>query len=297
MDKRPRPEHIEKRRVRVLKTALFIVVLFVLGVVLLSITLFYIMPLGPAGEWAAGRLKERTGLAVTEGSIERSFPFGIEARAVRVNGPGGEPLVYLEVLRARLRPLSLITGKVVLPVNASTNGGLIDGVVTIRPGSTALRLALADVGLSGFPALRDRVELEGLFGGDVFLTVPGGGCPEGFVRLEGTGLKGGRIRFMGMPLPIGGIERAGLGAELKGCKAEVKGLWLEGGDISMRIKGTVFFERSFQESRLDLTVEVIPKGKLLERDYMLRLLEPYRKSANYYLIPVTGTLGRPRAGK
>lgn len=296
MDKRPQPEHIEKRRVRVLKTALFVAVLFVLGVVLLSITLFYIIPLGPAVERAAGLIKERTGLVVTEGAVERSFPFGIEARAVTVKGAGGEPLVYLEALRARLRPLSLITGKLVLPVNASTNGGLIDGVVTVRPGSAALRLALADVGFSEFPALRDRVELDGSFGGDVFLTVPEGGCPEGFVRLEGAGLKGGSIRFMGMPLPIGGIERAGFRAELKGCKAEVKGLWLEGGDISMRLKGTVFFERPLQESRLDLTVEVIPKGKLLERDYILRLLEPYRKSANYYLIPVTGTLGRPRAG-
>jgi hypothetical protein len=42
-----------------------------------------------------------------------------------------------------------------------------------------------------------------------------------------------------------------------------------------------------------MLLEVIPKEELLENRLLTALMGRYRKSANYYSIPVRGTLERP----
>jgi hypothetical protein len=42
-----------------------------------------------------------------------------------------------------------------------------------------------------------------------------------------------------------------------------------------------------------MTLEVMTKGELLQDRLLTALMSGYRKSANYYSIPVRGTLGNP----
>lgn len=296
MNKRPRTSENNGRAARLMKKGIFILSLFMLGVILFSITVFYIIPLEAVKEWAVARVRSETGLAVKEESLGRFFPFGVEAVSVRVMDAGGREAVYFDTLRARLAPLSLLYGKLRVLISGVVGTGVIDGIVVVEPHSASIRVMVTEVNFKDIPALKGRLEMEGAFGGDVSITVEEGGCPEGFVRMEGSGAKGASVMIMGVPLSLGNIDGAGIDAELAGCRARVKGLWIDGRDISMRLTGEVFLASPFSGSRIDMELEIIPGKRFLENEALLSVFSRYKRSANYYSVPVTGTLGSPRIG-
>jgi hypothetical protein len=100
-----------------------------------------------------------------------------------------------------------------------------------------------------------------------------------------------QLSFRGFPLPIDSVDEAGLSAEFFNCGVRLDGLWLESPDLSARIKGTVKIASPVSSSPVDMILELVPGEGLLEKDYIVSLLDPYKKSANYYSIPVKGTVG------
>jgi len=76
----------------------------------------------------------------------------------------------------------------------------------------------------------------------------------------------------------------------------IDGLWIESSDLSARIKGGIKMASPVSASQVDMTIELVPYEGLLGKQYLLSLLSPYKRSANYYSIPVKGTLGSLTAG-
>ena len=94
-------------------------------------------------------------------------------------------------------------------------------------------------------------------------------------------------------MPFEVIEKMGVTAKMEECKLKLNGLWVEGKELSARLQGIVNVSSPFKNSPIDLTLEITPKPQLIKNDTILFLIKDYRKSINYYSIPMKGTIGNP----
>lgn len=285
-------------RSSILKRLFLAFFILISGLVLFSITVFYALPMNILEDKAKEALKERAGLLVSEESFERVFPFGFEARGVEFSdASGGRPLFKLDKARASLDIPGLLTGRLNIKLTAGISGAAVEGGLAVKSGGTDLILEWHGLELKHIPALeRAGLQIGGGFSGKLALFMPKGACPSGSLRLKGGGFKDDGIRFRGFPLPAGDISDAGIKAEIKDCKALVEGLWVEGAGLSLRLQGWITLATPVEASPLDMTIEVMPKGDIKDREFPFSFLSAFRKSANYYLIPVRGTLANPSTG-
>ncbi|MBI5644287.1 MAG: type II secretion system protein GspN [Deltaproteobacteria bacterium] len=268
------------------------------GLLLSSIAAFYIIPLELIDSKVKALAEERAGITITQSGLRRVFPFGLEADNVEAAFKGHEPFVYIDRVRVTPDPLGLLTGRLKANFKGAFGNGDIGGYAALRFGGGAeLKFEALGAEFRGVPVFNRVVSgLNGSFSGVAEMSLPDGGCPSGTANFKGEGMKGGEISFRGLPLPLSGIDGSGLEAVFSNCRIELKGFWLEGSDFSARLEGVVILSVPIDRSTLDMTLELIPKGALLRKEYILSLISDYRKSANYYSIPIKGTIGAPRAG-
>ncbi len=280
----------------VLSKIFIVTALAVSGLLLFALTAYHIFPLNIAEE----RLKAvlaRQGLLISFDSLERTFPFGLKAENLElVNASSGSPIVRLDTAKARLELLSLLKGDPTVALKATVGGGAVTG--ELRPGlkGALLDLTAGDVEFKEIPALRGAgIDTGGSFSGTVSVYLPDGACPSGSVRLRGGHIKEEGVMLIGLKLPIGDIDSAGLNAEFRECKAVVESLWLDGKEMSAKLSGEIFLKTPFETSPVKMILEVTPRGDLDEKSWMLSLMNSFRKSANYYSANIGGTVGRPVA--
>lgn len=278
-----------------MKTAVIAAVLAIPALFLLCVAVFYLVP----DELIEGKMKEaagRAGVAFTQKSFSKAFPFGVELRAVEVSGNGGTRLLLLDRVRARVNPLSLFAGRLTVHIDGDAGRGGFTGYAILRPsGKAFLTMEAKGVDLRYLPVLSSSsVKINGLLDARVSLNGVGADCPEGSVGIKGYGIEESEVKVMGYPLPLGSIENAGGQVELKNCKALIEGLWIEGKDLSARLKGEITaIKTPIAQSPVELTLEITTKGGLVNKEFMLSLLGGFRKSANFYSIPIKGTIGAP----
>lgn len=279
-----------------LKTSVITAVLIIPALFLLCVAVFYLVP----DELIEGRLKEaatgKAGVTLAWKSFNKAFPFGVELRAVEVSGNGGTRLVLLDRVRARVNPLSLFAGRLTVHIDGSAGDGWFTGYAVLRrSGGGSLTIEARGVDFRYLPVLtRSSVKINGLIDARASLNRIGAGCLEGTIGINGYRIESSEVKVMGYPLPLGSIESAGGQVELKGCKALIEGLWIEGKDLSARLSGEVTAVKTpLAQSPVELTLEITPRGGLAGKEFMLSLLGAYRKSANFYSIPVRGTIGAP----
>lgn len=274
-----------------LRRLAIISVLAVLGAVIFVLTLFHLIPADMMRSWLDAAVREATGLTVEAGSFVRKFPLGIELAPVRLVDGSGRGVVRLDSLRADLNPLGLVTGLRV-DFRGAAGDGNISGSASAGLFSKAAEAEARGVPFAYLEALSAAgVRLDGAFDGVFSIRIIKKGCPRGRVRMEGTGIRGAELEFRGIPLPVDDIDEAGLAAEFGDCRLRLDGVWLEGGSLSARVQGEIRMERPASASPVDLTVELVPGEGLRNKEFVMGLLSRYRKSGNYYSIPVKGTLG------
>ncbi len=270
-------------------------VFFVAGVFLFLITAYYVIPPIMLEDWVKG-YAQSSGIYVSNRPAERVFPFGYEAKEVDITADGMY-LARIGTLRAEFKPLGLFTGKLKVHITGSIGDGELVGDVTRKIGSTLFEIEergvelkdlqfLASYGLTAAGSLESNLVVE-----------RSRGCPKGFFKVISNGLKGAQIRFFGLPLSVGDIDDAGLSVRFSNCSALIDGVWLEGDQVSARLKGEASLKTPVASSVLSAKLELIPRGELLKKEYLFGAIQQYRKSANYYLIPVSGTIERPRIGE
>lgn len=270
-------------------------VFFAAGVVLFMITAYFVIPPNMLEDWVKGYVQP-SGIYVSNQSAKRVFPFGYEAKEVDITADGMY-LARIGTLRATFRPLSIFTGKLKVHITGSIGDGELSGDVTRKIGSTLFEVEergvelkdlqfLAAYGLTATGSLESNLVFE-----------RSGGCPKGFFKVISNGLKGAQLRFFGLPLSVGDIDDAGLSVRFSNCSALIDGVWLEGDQISARLKGEALIRTPVASSVLNAKLELIPRGELLKKEYLFGAIQRYRKSANYYLIPISGTIEHPRIGE
>ena len=258
--------------------------------------LFHLIPASLYERLLAEELAQRTGLRFQSASFDTAFPLAFAMEGLKLYDNAGNELVRLENLRAGLNPLGYLGG-LKISIDAKASGGQIDGVARVGFFRSSFEMEARAIGFKAIPALeRAGMKIDGTF--DAMLVMKkDDGCPKGSLKVQGVEFKDAEFSFRGLPLPIDDIDEAGLSAEFVNCGVRLDGLWMEGKDLSARIKGEIKMVSPFSSSPVDLTLELVPNEGLLKKEFLLSLLQQYRKSANYYSIPLKGTLGGIEAGQ
>ncbi len=282
----------------VISKLLLAVALFAFGVASMATAAFYILPLSIAEQRVQDSLRAQ-GALVSWQSLSRTFPFGLKATGVRVDDIStGSPVVRLEEAGARLDLLGLLSGVLRFPLNVSMGRGIINGAVDIRLQGVFLDMEATGVEIDAIPAVAAmNARTKASVGGTLSVFLPWNGCPAGSMRLRSGRVDGAGIGFMGMPLSLGEIEQAGLNAEFGDCKVVVEGLWVDGSELSAKLAGVLVPSAPLAASRLDMTLEVTPKGDIAGQQWLLSFISPYRRSSNYYYMTIRGTFARPVIGR
>lgn len=271
------------------------IVLTAAGLVIFSLTLFHLIPAHLYETWINRTIESRTGLSLKADSFATAFPFAFDMAGLRVSDRQGKEVVTMDRLRAGLNPLGLLSGLRV-DLEGTAGGGEVKGRALAGLFGSSVELEASGVGFGAIGALKTAgIRVDGAF--DATLSVKMvKGCPKGSLRAHGVNLGGAEVSFRGLPLPIGGVDEAGMAAEFSDCRVRLDGLWLESDDLSARIKGVVTLSTPFEASPVDMTLELVPGERLLGKEYLLSFVSAYRKSANYFSIPVKGTVGSLSAG-
>ena len=74
-------------------------------------------------------------------------------------------------------------------------------------------------------------------------------------------------------------------------------MWVDGNELSAKLAGVLVPMAPIATSRLDMALEITPKGDIAEKQWLLSFIGPYRRSANYYYMTIRGTLARPVIGR
>lgn len=265
-------------------------VLAVLGMFVFALTLFHLVPSQVYERLITTALKEKTGLVLESASLSTVFPFGFELKEPGLKDAEGRGIARLDSFRADLMLRGILSGLRV-DFKAAAGEGTAEGSLRYGLFRSSLEMESRDVDFSYVEALKSTgVVVDGTFDGRISIK-SAGGCPKGFARLEGAKLDRAEFRYKGIPLSFGGIEEAGLSADLRDCAVFLNGLWVEGDKASLRLRGTIKPAMPPASSPVDLTLEVVPHAELLKNNYLLAFIESYRKSANFYSIPLRGTIG------
>ncbi|MFQ5464614.1 MAG: type II secretion system protein GspN [Thermodesulfobacteriota bacterium] len=268
----------------------------VVGVAVVAyVSAFFIFPDELIEDRIARSVRDGAGVEIKSAGFRKVFPFSLEAEGL-VASDLGDPskVVYIKRLRMGFSPLHLLTGRALVRLKGVVGRGGFAGTAVLTPAGAALRLRARDMDLMELLSLsKTYIAVTGTLSGDVDLRLPAAGCPEGTVSLRGGGFGAESLFYMGFNVPMGKVTGAGLELEMAGCRARIKGLWVDGELLSARVGGVVTMTRPMERSPLDLTLELTTRGALAGSDTLTAILKPYRKSANFYSARVRGTLAAP----
>jgi type II secretion system protein N len=268
-------------------------VLFI-AVLLCLITFFFAFPTSLIESWIESELNERTGLVFSIEGFQKVFPLGFEMKKMKAIYGGDEnPLFYIDNIHGRFLPSGLFLGNIRINVHGDIGDGHISEYVMIKIGGITLNTVAENVGLKDIPYLNTIGFYSGVVNGNGQTIISQGKCIGGFIKADGKDIEISRLRIQGLIMPFEVIGKMGITAKMEGCKLRLNGLWVEGKGLSARLQGIVSVSSPFKNSQIDLTLEITPKAQLIKNDTILFLIKDYRKSINFYSIPIKGTIGNP----
>ncbi|MBI3584438.1 MAG: type II secretion system protein GspN [Nitrospinae bacterium] len=264
------------------------------AVLLFLITFFFAFPNNLIESWLESELNERTGLVFSIEGFQKVFPLSFEMKKMEVIYAGDNTHLFnINNINMRFLPSSLILGNIKINAYGDVGGGHISEDVIIKVGGITLNTVAKNIGLKDIPSLNS----VGLYSGVVNVygqtIISQERCIGGFIKADGKDIDVSRLRIQGLIMPFEAIEKIGITTKLEECKLKLNGLWVEGKELSARLQGIVNVSSPFKNSPIDLTLEITPKAQLIKNDTILFLIKDYRKSINFYSIPIKGTIGNP----
>ncbi|AJE02116.1 type II secretion system protein GspN [Geobacter pickeringii] len=259
-----------------------------------ALTLFFTYLLIPSRELegVVTRLLAREGYTFRAARFGKAFPFGVSAGGVTIAGARGD-LLRLDRATARLSLLSLLAGRVTVPFAAEIGAGRIRGEVSPRSGAS--RVTITGVRLQDVPFFRSVADADakGLLTAEI--TVRGSGpAAAGSLKLEvkGADLRG--VKIGETPLPDAGYDTVRGMIRLGGGRAAIDSFTLQGSELYVRLKGEFPLTTPVGAAPLNLTLELMPKPGLLDRQKLVfALLTKYLVTPGHYQMPIRGVLAKP----
>ncbi len=264
----------------------------ILGVFIFIIVVIALIPDDFAEGILRRQLEQNASLSFKAEVFKKTFPVGLEAdRASVFPLTGGKEIMYFDRVNVKLNLLYLLLARLKLDVHGSIDGGEMSAVVTIKRGGVDIDTEVKKMPVSSVPALK-AAGLRGsgtLSGSSVFTLPKNAGCPYGSVYLAGSGVDLNGINFPAVLLLLKDKADITLSLDAKDCRAVLKSLWVDGQMVKLKLFGEVAPEKNLPDSRIDLTLEVLPKSDLP----ILALFSQYRKSSTFYSMRLKGELRSP----
>ena len=236
------------------------------------------------------RLLAQQGYTFTATRFGTAFPLGISAREVTVADSRG-PLLQLDRLSVRPLLLPLLTGKLAISAEAAIGPGTI--ACRWRSGTAGgITAEISGVPLEQVPFFRTvaGAAVKGRLRGEARLT---GVSPRlnGTIKVEVKGTELSDLKIGEMPLPAVTDETIQGMLRVKEGRGRVESLTFEGSGLYARISGEIPLSAA---APLDLSLELMPKADLLEKQkFVFLLLVKYLDSPGHYRLPIRGTLAKP----
>jgi len=234
------------------------------------------------------------GLKLDAASFAKALPLGIKGSGITLSSASGE-LLRVGKGRLLLELLPLLSGKVVLAIDAEIGSGtLVSSLSLFRRPST--RVEIKNVRLEDIPFFQNvaGMKTSGILSGRVE-TSGSVTKARGSVQLEVQGAELSGIKIGEMPLPDASYRTVQGLIRINEGKGSIESFTLQGDDLYVRLKGGLPLADPLAATPLDLSLELMPKAALLEKQKLIfLLLLKYQDTPGHYLIPVKGTLGKPQ---
>ncbi len=234
---------------------------------------------GIPDRWAAGRIEalfSGGGIRTELYGFRKTPLFGFEVEEVRVVH-SRKGLLRMEGLSGRVDPLSLAVFGLKVSFSGRLSGGTVSAGALLRRDSVEVSFEVRSARLEELDLL-DSSAFRGSGSLDLTGTIEDG-RGEFYIDMRGLALKD--ISMDGLYIPMGSFRRIKGAGSFTGRDFRVEAVSLEGGDVSARIRGLVFSKGYFKGRLEVLAGEGLPEARRA-------LLEPYRQSRKYYVIPLKG---------
>jgi len=234
------------------------------------------------------------GLKLEAVSFGKAFPIGISGKGITLSSESGE-LLKLRSGRLALELLPLLVGKVCISVRAEIgSGSLVSSMSILRSPSTKIEVKnvrLEDIpffqtvaGIKASGILSGKAEAKGLIS-----------KAKGYLQLEVDGADLTGIKIGEMPLPDASYRKVQGMVRINNGIASIESFTLQGDELYVRLKGGLPLIDPLQATPLNLSLELMPKPSLLDKQKLIfLLLVKFQDTPGHYLIPVKGTLGKPQ---
>lgn len=243
---------------------------------------------------AANNGLSRYGLELSAASFGKSLPLGLKGTDITLSSSSGA-LLKVRKGRLSLEVLPLLTGRLKLSTAAEIGSGTLRASISLlRKPST--QLELKNVRLEDIPFFQSVAGMKagGILSGKVATTGVVSKA-KGSVQLEVQGADLSGIKIGEMPLPDSSYRLVQGMIRINDGKGVIESFTLQGDDLYVRLKGGLPLADPLAATPLDLSLELMPKPSLLEKQkFVFLLLLKYQDTPGHYLIPVKGTLGKPQ---
>jgi type II secretion system protein N len=243
---------------------------------------------------AANRGLSQYGLKLGAASFGKSLPLGIKGSGITLSSESGE-LLNIRNGRLSLDLLPLLAGKLSISADAEIGSGTFAASLSLLR-SPSTRIAVKNVRLEDIPFFQSvaGMKASGILSGKVEITGVVSKA-KGYAQLEVQGAELNGIKIGEMPLPDASYRTVQGMIRVSGGKGSIESFTLQGDDLYVRLKGGLPLADPLPATPLDLSLEIMPKPSLLEKQKLVfLLLVKYLDTPGHYLIPVKGTLGKPQ---
>lgn len=243
---------------------------------------------------AANRGLAQYGLKLGAASFSKALPLGIKGSGIILSSGSGD-LLKVRKGALSLELLPLLTGELIFTIDAEIGSGTLTSSLSLLR-SPATHIAVKNVRLEDIPFFQSVAGMKagGILSGKVETTGVVSKA-KGFVQLEVQGAELSGMQIGGMALPDASYRTVQGMIRISGGKGMIESFTLQGDDLYVRLKGGLPLADPLPATPLDLSLEIMPKPALLEKQKLIFLvLLKYQDTPGHYLIPVKGTLGKPQ---
>lgn len=258
----------------------------------LYLTLLFI-PAGSLLQAAAAGLAQH-GLTLGVAECRRSLPLGIVGSGITLSSTAGE-LLKIDRARLNVRILPLLIGRLSIAMEANIGAGTLSASLSQRRTPT-LTCRLHNLRLEDIPFFRSLAGMSagGILSGRAEISGPPAHA-RGYVQLGVQGAELGSIKIGAIPLPDASYRSVQGMIRIRDGQATVESFSLEGNELYVRLSGKLLLAEPLPRTPLDLSLELMPKASLLDRQKLIfLLLARFQDTPGHYRIPVTGVLGKPQ---
>jgi type II secretion system protein N len=243
---------------------------------------------------AANRGLSQYGLKLGAASFSKALPLGIKGAGITLSSDTGE-LLKVRKGRLSLDLFPLLTGKLSLSIDAEIGSGTLSSSISLLR-APATHIVVKNVRLEDVPFFQTVAGMKagGILSGKVE-TSGAVSKAKGYVQLEVQGAELSGMQIGGMALPDASYRTVQGMIRINGGKGTIESFTLQGDELYVRLKGGLPLADPLPATPLDLSLEIMPKPALLEKQKLVfLLLLKYQDAPGHYLLPVKGTLGKPQ---